>query len=154
MQESDGLEPLNFPDFGFRVRAKGQIKEIFDVVRRKFVPLTPEEWVRQNLIRYMHEHCGYPLARMAVEKQVRVNGLSQRADIVVFDDSGSPWLIAECKSAAIKLNEDVFYQAARYNMTLQVPFVVLTNGLEHVCLRLGTSGVEFMDGLPEMQSKR
>ncbi|MCE2845594.1 MAG: type I restriction enzyme HsdR N-terminal domain-containing protein [Sphingobacteriales bacterium] len=149
MLDKEGLEPLNFPDFGFRVRVKGQIREIFDVVRRKFVPLTPEEWVRQNLIRFMQEAYNYPISRMAVEKQVKVNGLSQRADVVVYDQEGRPWLIAECKSTAVALDEDVFLQAARYNMTLRVPFVVLTNGLEHVCMRLGKEGVEFMDALPK-----
>jgi hypothetical protein len=75
--------------------------------------------------------------------------LSQRADVVVYDQEGRPWLIAECKSTAVALDEDVFLQAARYNTTLRVPFVVLTNGLEHVCMRLGKEGVEFMDALPK-----
>ncbi|MBL7924762.1 MAG: type I restriction enzyme HsdR N-terminal domain-containing protein [Bacteroidia bacterium] len=143
------LQPLNFPDFSFRVRELGQSKQIYDSVRKRFVALTPEEWVRQNLLRYMSEVCRYPPALMAVEKLVKVNGLSQRADIVVYNRQGKPWLIAECKSTSVKLSQDTFLQAARYNFTLEVPFLVLTNGLEHYCLQRIRDNFEFLADLPE-----
>lgn len=142
------LEPLNFPDFSFRVRATGQSKQIYDSVRKRFVALTPEEWVRQNLLRLMAEVFDYPLSLLAVERKVLVNGIAQRADVVVYNSSGKPCLIAECKASSVKITEDTFLQAARYNLQLQVPFFVLTNGLEHYCLQWNGAAFDFLDGLP------
>jgi len=142
------LEPLNFPDFSFRVRATGQSKQIYDSVRKRFVALTPEEWVRQNLLRLMAEVFDYPLSLLAVERKVLVNGIAQRADVVVYNSSGEPCLIAECKASSVKITEDTFLQAARYNLQLQVPFFVLTNGLEHYCLQWNGAAFDFLDGLP------
>ncbi len=150
MNEST-LEHLNFPDFSFRVREQGQSKQIFDSVRRRFVALTPEEWVRQNLIQFMLEVYQYPLSLMAVEKIVKVNGLSQRADIVVYDRAGSPWLIAECKAPSVKISQDTFLQAARYNFSLNVSYLLLTNGHEHFCLMRGINQFEFMESLPKFE---
>ncbi len=144
------LDPLNFPDFSFRVRDTGQSKQIYDSVRKRFVALTPEEWVRQNLIRLMSEVFLYPESRLAVEKKVEVNGISQRADVVVYNSLGKPALIAECKAAAVKITEDTFLQAARYNLSLNVPFFVLTNGLEHYCLRWDGRAFGFLDELPQL----
>ncbi len=146
------LEPLNFPDFSFRVRTQGQSKQIYDTVRKRFVALTPEEWVRQNLIRLMSEVYHYPVSLMAVEKKILVNGLSQRADIVVYSKEGQPWLIAECKAPAVIVSQDTFLQAARYNISLNVPYFVLTNGLEHYCLRKSENEFEFISSLPEMKA--
>lgn len=141
---------LNFPDFAFRVRTQGQSKQIFDTVRKRFVALTPEEWVRQNLMRFMTEVYAYPASLLAVEKKIEVNGLSQRADIVVYNRSGRPWLIAECKSPSVKISQDTFLQAARYNISLDVPYFVLSNGLEHYCISKSDAYFEFLDELPEM----
>lgn len=146
------LEHLNFPDFSFRVREQGQSKQIFDSVRRRFVSLTPEEWVRQNLIQFMVQVYRYPLSLMAVEKIVKVNGLSQRADVVIYDRSGAPWLIAECKAPSIKISQETFLQAARYNFSLQVAHVLLTNGNEHYCLKRSADQFEFMESLPEFEA--
>lgn len=150
MNEST-LEHLNFPDFSFRVREQGQSKQIFDSVRRRFVALTPEEWVRQNLIQFMVEVYQYPLSLMAVEKIVKVNGLSQRADVVVYNRDGSPWLIAECKAPSVTISQDTFLQAARYNFSLNVSFLLLTNGHEHFCLKRGANQFEFMESLPKFE---
>src|SRR3954469_13940291 len=109
------FQPLNLPEFEPVLRDKGQSKQIFDLVRRRFVALTPEEWVRQHLIHFKVTRCRYPLSLMAVEKVVKVNGLSQRADIVVFNRDGLPWLLAECKAPAVPVSQETFYQAARYN---------------------------------------
>ena len=120
-------------------------------MRRRFVRLTPEEWVRQNLIRFMEEVYRYPVSRMAVEKKVEVNGLTQRADLVVYDSAGKPWLIAECKSPRIEIGEDAFLQAVRYNQGLNVPYLLLTNGMEHFCLKWSGQGFDFIDSLPEAE---
>lgn len=144
------LEPLNFPDFSFRVRASGQSKQIYDSVRKRFVALTPEEWVRQNLLCFMEQVFAYPVSRMAVEKRVEVNGLSQRADVVVYNSFGLPCLVAECKAASVKITEETFLQAARYNLGLNVPFYVLTNGLEHFCMKWVDNSFLFLDELPTL----
>jgi hypothetical protein len=149
--DSDSLQLLNFPDFSFRVRVEGQSKQIFDCVRRRFVSLTPEEWVRQNLIMFMQEIHRYPVSRMAVEKKVQVNGLAQRADLVVYDSLGRPWLIAECKAPNIDIGEEAFLQAVRYNQSLKVPYMLLTNGLEHFCMKWSGQGFDFMDSLPDVE---
>ena len=117
-----------------RLKTEGQSKQIFDSVRKKFVALTPEEWVRQHFIHFMINIKKYPASLMGVEMLVKVNNLSQRSDIVVFQSNGNPWLIVECKAPHITINQDTFYQAARYNSSLKVPFIVITNGLEHYCL--------------------
>jgi hypothetical protein len=141
-------EPLNFPSFSFTVRENGQSKQIFDFVRRRYVSLTPEEWVRQHLMRFMTEQYRYPSSLMAVEKLVKVNGLSQRADVVVHNRSGKAWMIAECKAPNVRLSRDTFYQAARYNLQLQVPFFVLSNGVDLYCLEFNGSDLVFRDTLP------
>ena len=142
------LIPLNFPEFSFRVRAEGQSKQIFDSVRKRFVALTPEEWVRQNLIRFLDQVMGYPLSLMAVEKKVEGLGKTQRADLVVYNRSGYPWMIAECKASHVEVGEDTLLQAARYNRFLEVPYFLLTNGLEHYCLQHTEQGLVFLEQLP------
>jgi type I site-specific restriction endonuclease len=145
-------EPLNFPLFSFRVRDNGQSKQIFDFVRKRFVPLTPEEWVRQHLLRFLTDQYRYPASLLAVEKTVKVNSLSQRADVVVYDRSGLPWMIVECKAPSVPISRETFYQAARYNLSLKVPFFVLTNGKEHFCLEFNGSELFFRDTLPVFPS--
>lgn len=109
---------------------------IFDEVRRKFIALTPEEWVRQNFIKYLCEHLGYPQQLMAVEKGVDVNGIQQRADIVVYSRKGMPLMIVECKASHVPITNEVFAQAARYNMKLKVDYLILTNGMKHYGAKL------------------
>ncbi|CAN5477316.1 type I restriction enzyme HsdR N-terminal domain-containing protein [soil metagenome] len=145
---ADQLVLLNLPEFAFQVREQGQSKQIFDSVRKRFVSLTPEEWVRQHFMRFMIDFKSYPASLMAVEKMVKVNNLSQRADIVVYSREGKPWMIVECKAPSVSLSQDTFLQAARYNMTLNVPFFVLTNGLEHFCLYFNGQQFEYFDDLP------
>ena len=139
---------LNLPEFQFNVQSIGQSKQIFDFVRKRFVSLTPEEWVRQHFLRFMTEYHAYPSSLLAVEKQVLVNGLKQRADIVVYNKDGKPWLIVECKAPTVKLDEDTLHQVARYNLSLNVPYLVLTNGVEHFCLAYQNEAFEFLTSLP------
>ena len=140
--------PLNFPPFSFSLRDTGQSKQIFDFVRKRYVALTPEEWVRQNLLRFLTETYRYPASLMAVEKAVSVNGLTQRADVVVYNRDGQPWMIAECKAPSVPISRDTFYQAARYNISLRVPFFVMTNGNEHFCIEFTGTELVFRESLP------
>ena len=148
----NSLQLLNLPEFAFSVREQGQSKHIFDSIRKRFVTLTPEEWVRQHFMRFMIEFRNYPASLMAIERSVKVNNLSQRADIVVYNKDGKPWLLVECKASTVKISHETFLQAARYNMTLKVPYFALTNGLEHYCLYFNGKEFEFLDNLPDFNT--
>lgn len=115
-----------------QVRESEGRREVFDTVRRRWVTLTPEEWVRQNTILRLHQ-CGYPLEVMQVEGSITVNGMTRRCDIVVYRD-GCPWMIVECKKYEIPLTQKVCDQACRYNTVLRVPYLMLTNGKQEVII--------------------
>ena len=103
-------------------------REVLDPVRKRWVALTPEEWVRQHTIRLMHDRYGYPLELMQVEGAITVNGQTRRCDIVVFATDGQPRIIVECKRPDVPINQKVCDQACRYNTVLQVPLLMITNG--------------------------
>ena len=122
---------LNLPKYSFRIKNKENKLYIFDKIRKKDLVLTEEEWVRQNFVSYLHIEKKYPLSLIAIEKQCRVNGLVKRTDILVFDKSGSPHIIVECKAPQIQITQDTFDQIARYNMKLNATYLIVTNGLQH-----------------------
>lgn len=122
---------LNLPKYSFRIKNKENKLYIFDRIRKKDLVLTDEEWVRQNFVSFLHEDKKYPLSLIAIEKQCLVNELTKRTDILVFDKTGAPHIIVECKAMHVKISQDVFDQIARYNMTLKAKYLVVTNGLEH-----------------------
>jgi type I site-specific restriction endonuclease len=142
------LTGLNLPPFEHKIRTAGQSKQIFDSLRRKYVALTPEEWVRQHVIHFLVDGKKYPANLISVEKGLKVETLDKRTDLVVFNRYGNPWMIVECKSPDTAISEDTLYQAARYNMTLRVRFLVLTNGLEHYCCQVDDREITFLDDLP------
>ncbi len=143
---------LNLPSFQFRIREVGQRKQIFDSLRKRFVALTPEEWVRQHFIRLLTEVKNYPVSLINVERGVKIISGTKRTDIVVHNRLGKPWMIVECKAPDVPVTEDALLQAARYNMALQAAFLVLTNGMEHYCCTLQNKQIEFMDDLPEFET--
>jgi hypothetical protein len=104
---------------------------IFDILRKKNVVLTPEEWVRQNFVQYLIQNKNYPKSIIAVEKQLNINNLNKRTDILIFDKNGNPDIIVECKAPSIKINQDNFDQIARYNLKLNANYLIVTNGLQH-----------------------
>ncbi len=130
------MEKLNLPTYSFNIKLIEQRKYIFDFIRKKFVILTPEEWVRQNFLKYLVEEKKYPASLIVVEKEFKLNNLSKRSDAVVYNKSGNPVLIVECKASSVKIDQKVFDQIARYNMKLNVDFLVVTNGLEHFCCQI------------------
>lgn len=130
------MQHLNFPSYDARTRLLAGRSEIFDLVRRKFVAQTPEEWVRQHLINYLVQYKHVPVGMMGVEKQVLINKIPHRFDLVVFSRQGNPLLLAECKAPGIQITEKVFDQAARYNLQLNASFFMITNGFEHFTCRL------------------
>ncbi|WP_282125358.1 type I restriction enzyme HsdR N-terminal domain-containing protein [Marinifilum flexuosum] len=148
------MENLNLPTYSFKIKSDLQRKLIFDSIRKKYVVLTPEEWVRQNFIRYLVEEKDYPASLIAVEKKVDVNLLPQRSDIVLYNRNANPVMIVECKASKIKITQDVFNQIARYNMKLRVPFLVVTNGLKHFCCYMDyeKKSFKFLEDIPNYQS--
>ncbi len=128
------LPVLKLPAPVFRIiPGTGQSSKIFDTIRRKYVLLTPEEWVRQHLLHYLTSEKKFPHSLIAVEKSVKVNSLARRTDVLVYNSRLEKLLLAECKAPSVKITQSVFDQAARYNMTLDVKYFVLTNGLETYC---------------------
>lgn len=130
------MHPLNLPDIDPRIRITGERSEIFDPIRKAWVSLTPEEWVRQHFIHYLLNDRLVPAGLIGVEKQIKVNRLIKRCDIVVHLSSGNPVMIVECKSPHVSISRQTFDQAIRYNLALNINYLVLTNGLVHYCFRL------------------
>ncbi len=114
-----------------RQRITGNNKEFFDPVRKKWVPATPEEEVRQQFIQFLLTVKNIPASHLSVEREITVNGLSRRYDLVVFDEEGKPWMVVECKAPHVKLTQEVMEQAGRYNKTLRAPIIGITNGKEN-----------------------
>lgn len=137
------MQSLNFPYSPEHLRNEGGRFSIFDVVRKKWLVLTPEEWVRQHLILFLQKDKGCPLSLMAVEKSLQFNGMTRRSDLVVYSSDAKPLLLAECKAPSIKISESVFDQAARYNMTLKVPYLMVTNGIQHFCCHIDIQNASF-----------
>ena len=104
---------------------------VFDPIRKKFVVLTPEEWVRQHVLQYLIQQKGYSPSLINVEKQLLLNGTQKRYDVVVFNPNGSIFLIVECKAPSIGITQDTFDQIARYNLVTQAQYLMVSNGLEH-----------------------
>jgi type I site-specific restriction endonuclease len=125
------VEQLNFPEFSFRIQDVGQKKSIFDPVRKKFIPLTPEEWVRQHCLQTLHAIHGLPFQRIAVERGLKVAGLEKRFDIVAFDRQGKPLVLVECKAPEVPIKPQTLLQILGYNYSLQCPWLWITNGRDH-----------------------
>jgi hypothetical protein len=130
------LPTLNLPPLTSSIRTLNGCTEIFDPIRRAFVVVTPEEWVRQHFLNYLIADRLFPAGLIAVEKKIRVNRMNKRFDIVAHLPSGKPAMIVECKAPSVKISLDTFNQALRYNLSLNIHYLVLTNGLTHFCLML------------------
>lgn len=122
---------LNFPSYDFRLKSSENKVQIFDLIRKKFVVLQPEEWVRQHVLHQLIFDKGYPKTHINVEKQLTVNKLQKRYDIVVYNTDGSIHLLVECKAPKISVTQQTFDQIAQYNMQLKATYLMVTNGLEH-----------------------
>lgn len=149
------LLELDFLQFqpNLRLTRAGDTTLVRDPVRRKDVVLTPEELLRQLVLHYLLDVKHYPLNRIRVEIGLKVNGQPRRGDILVFDPALKPWLLVECKSPKVALTEATFGQAARYNMSLQVPFLAITNGLATFCCAMDyeQGGYAFLADFPSMK---
>jgi len=144
------LQQLNFPTYSFRFKNKENKPAIFDAIRKKFVILQPEEWVRQHCVQFLMIDKKYPKSHLNVEKKLIINELTKRYDIVVFNTDGSIFLIVECKAPNVAINQQVFDQIARYNLSLNAKYLMVTNGLNHYyCeMDLANQRYNFLEALP------
>jgi len=124
--------------------------QVFDAVRKKYLVLTPEEWVRQHFIHYLNSEKKYPIGLMGVEQIVKYNNQSTRADIVLYTTEGMPNMIVECKAPKVKITQDSFNQIAKYNFKLRVDFLVVTNGIQHFCCAMDyeNNKITFLEEIP------
>ncbi|MDO6820740.1 type I restriction enzyme HsdR N-terminal domain-containing protein [Zobellia sp. 1_MG-2023] len=125
------MEPLNFPEYKFRFKSSENNVLIFDSIRKKFVVLQPEEWVRQHVVNHLLFEKKYPISLINVEKQLIINNIKKRYDIVVFNSDGSIHILVECKAPKITIDQTTFDQIARYNLHLKADYLMVTNGLDH-----------------------
>jgi hypothetical protein len=142
---------LNLPNYCFRIKNRENKLYIFDKIRKKNLLLTEEEWVRQNFVSFLHEDKKYPLSLIALEKQCKVNNLVKRTDILVFDKTGAPHIIVECKAPQIPISQDTFDQIARYNMELNARYLIVTNGLQHYFCQMDhkEKQYQFLNEIPD-----
>ena len=145
------MQHLNLPSYDFRIRGDERQREIFDEIRKKFVALTPEEWVRQNFLKYLIAEKGTPLSLITVEKSLKLHGMLKRTDIVVYDRNGKALLLIECKAPSVKIDQKVFDQAAMYNIKFRVNYLVVTNGLEHFGCKIDflKKNYHFLEHIPD-----
>ena len=148
------MQNLNLPTYPFRIKKIGEKKyTIFDELRKKEIILTPEEWVRQHFIRFLIHEKKYPKSLIAIEKEIKVNQLKKRFDILIFNKKGEHDVIVECKAPNVKITQAVFDQIARYNLKLNANYLVVTNGLEHYFCKMDFKNKQyiFLKELPDYQ---
>ncbi|MDC6364780.1 MULTISPECIES: type I restriction enzyme HsdR N-terminal domain-containing protein [Flavobacteriaceae] len=138
------MQALNFPHYQFRVKNSENSLYIFDAIRKKFVALQPEEWVRQHVLHFLVFTKKYPKTLINVEKQLKVNELKKRYDVVVFNSDGSIELLVECKAPEIKIDQATFDQIAQYNLKLKANYLMVTNGLEHYYCKMDFESEKYM----------
>lgn len=144
---------LNLPPAALKITKRSDQYFVWDLWRKKQILLTPEEWVRQHLLHHLVHDLHYPTERLAVEMQIEINQLKRRCDAVLFDQNGNPQLIVECKEPNVSLNENVIHQIAQYNAALQTQWLLISNGLQHITLKIGATAnsIERIDGLVDYQ---
>jgi hypothetical protein len=145
------MEPLNLPSYEARIVQRNGKNEIFDVLRQRFVALTPEEWVRQHFVHYLLDFKGYPASLLGNEIAITLNSTSKRCDSVLFGVDKRARMIIEYKAPHIKIEQKVFNQISRYNLLLKVDYLIVSNGLTHYCCKMdyATSGYNFLSDIPD-----
>ena len=145
---------LNLPAFDAKIAARNGKNVIFDIIRRRYVALTPEEWVRQHFVHFLLAHKGDPQALMANEVQVQLNGTKKRCDTVLYRRDLTARMIVEYKAPEIEITQKVFDQITRYNMVLKVDYLIVSNGLQHYCCRIDYehNSYTFLQDIPEYQN--
>lgn len=144
---------LNLPKYGIKIKNDKGHQSIFDVLRRKYVALTPEEWVRQHFVHFLIEHKGYPKALMANEIQLAIGNKKLRCDSVLYDRTLKPRMIIEYKAPTVNITQKVFDQITVYNMLLHVDYLVVSNGIKHYCCQMDYDNQKylFLEDIPDYQ---
>lgn len=146
------VQELNLPPYPFKLKGTETQTQIFDELRKKWLVCTPEEWVRQHLVMYLIQN-GYPKGLIGIEQQLKVNGMSRRADVVIYTTDRQPFLLVECKAPEIKLSQKTLNQAVAYNSVLSVPNVMISNGIQHFIITTDIHGnPHYLSELPEFPS--
>jgi len=150
------MKALNLPTYSLKIKSENGLEYVYDQFRKKYVRLTPEEWVRQNFAVYLVNEKSYPASRMMIEKSLKVNKMSKRCDILVCDDAGRPVLMVECKSPEIKIGQSTFEQVSVYNIAFHVKYLIITNGLQHFCCSVDfiNQTVDFLKDIPQYSEIR
>ena len=145
---------LNLPKYHFNIQEKNGKPFIFDDFRKRFVALTPEEWVRQNILKFLSSEKQYPPGLIAVEKGLKVNQMNKRTDIVIYNKQAQPIMIVECKAPEVKISQKTFEQIARYNMALKVDYLLVSNGIQHFCCKIDhqNKSFKFLKDIPDFNS--
>jgi len=145
------MQQLNLPPYKIKLKEEQGEKFIFDAVRKKYLKLQPEEWVRQNFIQYLVQDKKYPISLIEVEKGLKYNELQKRADVVLNSSLGKPIVLVECKAPSVKISQDTFEQVAVYNTVFKVPYLIVTNGMEHYCAKINfeENSFEFLEEIPD-----
>lgn len=138
------MEQLNFKSYPFRIKNKENKRYIFDVIRKKDILLTPEEWVRQHCLYYLNQELKYPLSLINVEKEIYVHNQKKRYDIIVFYPNGEVNILVECKAPNISINQNTFDQIAQYNLTVNSSFMMVTNGLSHYFCQMDHANKKYL----------
>lgn len=145
------MDKLNLPAYKFRISGTQKNNTlIFDTFRKKFISLSPEEWVRQHILRFLTEEKSVPEALVSVEAGININRLAKRYDALIFDRNGKPWMIVECKAPSVAINQSVFDQVVAYNQTVKAKYILVTNGLKHYCCDMSNANqqVQFLSNIP------
>lgn len=148
------MKQLNLPAYPIKITEEEGKQYIFDIVRKKYLQLTPEEWVRQHWVHYLHYEKQYPLSLISVEAGLRVNKNANRSDLLCYDRKGQKRLVVECKAPEVKITQKTFDQIARYNLTLKADFLLVSNGLSHYCCQIDlTTGTwQFRKDVPDFDT--
>ncbi len=147
--------PLNLPTYPFRLKEENNTFCIFDEIRKKFLVLTPEEWVRQHFVQFLIREKRYPRSLVKLEGGLKLNSLQKRSDILLFNNTGAKIVLVECKAPSIKITQSAFDQVARYNFVHRVQYLVVTNGMEHFCAKIDfqKETYKFLEDLPAYSAR-
>jgi len=139
---------INYPEPDFRIKKEAGKEFIFDALRKKWLLLTPEEWVRQNFVQYLIRVKNYPATLIALEKEIQLGELKKRFDVLIYDTAHQPWMMIECKAAEVKLDDAVLQQALRYNISVPVLFIIITNGNLTYGWQRNNNGLNLIEEIP------
>lgn len=147
------MNRLNLPEYSIKIAERNGKKVIFDILRRKYVALTPEEWVRQHFVHFIIEKKGYPQTLIANEVELKIGNKSLRCDSVLYDRNMQPRMILEYKSPTIELQQKVFNQISTYNLLLKVDYLIVSNGMQHYCCKMDYENHKyvFLEEIPDYE---